>query len=184
MLHTECLGWAEDGKEVRGFFLLLKIYLQHAKPLKKKFYLFQLYWVFAATGAFLQLQRAGTTLVVVHGLLTEVASLVEHRLQGVKASATAVCGLSSCSSHALQSTGSTVVVHRPSCSVACQIFLDQGLNLYLLHWQADSLSLSHQENPEVRFLSTGKLHTLHKMGELYTSHLGMQLKSPAARGLN
>ena len=27
------------------------------------------------------------------------------------------------------------------------IFLDQGLNLYLLHWQADSLPLSHQGSP-------------------------------------
>ena len=27
------------------------------------------------------------------------------------------------------------------------IFLDQGLNLYLLHWQADSLPLSHRESP-------------------------------------
>ena len=41
----------------------------------------------------------------------------------------------------LQSTGSrrigsVVVVHRLSCSAACGIFLDQGLNLCLLHWQA------------------------------------------------
>ena len=32
-----------------------------------------------------------------------------------------------------------------SCSVACGIFPDQGLNLCLLHWPADSLPLSHQE---------------------------------------
>ena len=31
-----------------------------------------------------------------------------------------------------------------SCSTACGIFPDQGLNLCLLHWQADSLPLSHQ----------------------------------------
>ena len=34
-----------------------------------------------------------------------------------------------------------------SCSTACGIFLDQGSNLCLLHWQADSLLLSHQGSP-------------------------------------
>ena len=41
--------------------------------------------------------------------------------------------------------GLIVVAHRLSCSLACGIFLYQGLNLCLLHWQADSLPLSHQE---------------------------------------
>ena len=31
--------------------------------------------------------------------------------------------------------------------MACGIFLDQGLNLYLLHWQADSLPLENQGAP-------------------------------------
>ena len=31
-----------------------------------------------------------------------------------------------------------------SCSEACGIFPDQGSNLCLLHWQVDSLPLSHQ----------------------------------------
>ena len=52
----------------------------------------------------------------------------------------------------LQSTGSGVVAHRLSCSAACGIFLDEGSNLYLLHWQADSLPLSHQESPHRRVL--------------------------------
>ena len=42
------------------------------------------------------------------------------------------------------STGSVVVVHRLSCSLACGIFPEQGSNPYLLHRQADSLPLSHQ----------------------------------------
>ena len=29
------------------------------------------------------------------------------------------------------------MVHRLSCSVACGVFLDQGLNPCLLHWQED-----------------------------------------------
>ena len=44
----------------------------------------------------------------------------------------------------LQSKGSTVVVHGLSCSEVSGIFLDQGSNLCLLHWQADSLLLSHK----------------------------------------
>ena len=34
-----------------------------------------------------------------------------------------------------------VVVHRLSCSEVCGIFLDQGLNPYLLHWQVDSFTI-------------------------------------------
>ena len=48
----------------------------------------------------------------------------------------------------LQSTGTKVVTHGFSCSVACGIFLDQGSNLCLLHWQEDSLPLSHQGSPQ------------------------------------
>ena len=43
----------------------------------------------------------------------------------------------------LQSTGS-IVEHGLSCSAVCRIFLHQGLNWCVLHWQADSLPLSHQ----------------------------------------
>ena len=52
----------------------------------------------------------------------------------------------------LQSTGSrcagsVVVAHGPSCSAACGIFPDQGLNPCPLHWQADSQPLRHQGSP-------------------------------------
>ena len=47
----------------------------------------------------------------------------------------------------LSSTGSLVVARGPRCSAACAIFLDQGANPCLLHWQADSLPLSHQKSP-------------------------------------
>ena len=43
--------------------------------------------------------------------------------------------------------GSVVVAHGPSCSTACGIFPDQGLNLCPLHWQADSQPLCHQGSP-------------------------------------
>ena len=51
----------------------------------------------------------------------------------------------------LWSTGSMVVVHGHSNSSACGIFLDQGSNLCLLHWQVDSVPLSHQGSPEKQF---------------------------------
>ena len=42
-----------------------------------------------------------------------------------------------------------VMAHRLSCPEACGIFPDQRLNWGLLHWQADSLPLSHQEAPTI-----------------------------------
>ena len=47
----------------------------------------------------------------------------------------------------LQSTGSIVVAHKPGCSMTRGIFLEQGSNLCLLHWEAGSLPLSHQWSP-------------------------------------
>ena len=71
-----------------------------------------------------------------HRLLVVVAPLiVERRLCGTRALAVVVSGL--------QSPGSVVVALGLSCSAACGIFLDQGLNLHLLHWQTYSLLLGH-----------------------------------------
>ena len=51
----------------------------------------------------------------------------------------------------LQSMGcrevSVAVVHGLNCSVACGIFLGQGLNPCPLDWQVDSYPLSHQGSP-------------------------------------
>ena len=75
--------------------------------------------------------------VAVRGLLIAVASLAaEHGFWGMQASVVSAPGI-----------GSAVVVHRLSCSAACEIFLDQALNPCLLHWQVDSLPLSHQGSP-------------------------------------
>ena len=43
------------------------------------------------------------------------------------------------------------MAHGLSYSLAFEVFPDQGLNLCLLHWQADSLPLSHQGNPTFLF---------------------------------
>ena len=80
------------------------------------------------------------SLVAVGRLFIVVASLVApHGLRGVKASVVAALRL--------WSTASVVVVHGLSCSAACGIFLDQRSNLCLLHWQVDSLPLSHLGSP-------------------------------------
>ena len=76
----------------------------------------------------------GDFLDAVCGLPVAMASLVaEHRLI-------------SCSTWALGHS-SVVAAHGFSCSVVCGIFLDLELNLYFLHWQVDSLPLSHQGRP-------------------------------------
>ena len=43
----------------------------------------------------------------------------------------------------MQLLGSVVVVHGFSCSLACGILPTLGWNHCLLHWQVDSLLLSH-----------------------------------------
>ena len=45
---------------------------------------------------------------------------------------------SCCREGAPRQAGSVVVVQGLSCSVACEIFLDQGSNQCPLYWQADS----------------------------------------------
>ena len=50
--------------------------------------------------------------------------------------------------------GSVVVAHGPSCSAACGIFPDQGLNPCPLHRQADSQPLRHQGSPLQIFCCT------------------------------
>ena len=47
----------------------------------------------------------------------------------------------------LSNTGSVVVGYGLRCSTAYGMFPDQGSNLCLLPWQADSLLLSHQGKP-------------------------------------
>ena len=60
-------------------------------------------------------------------------------------------------------TGSVVVAHGPSCSVACGIFPDQGSNPCPLHWQADSQPLRHQGSPgkffEVQHINTDSFNS-------------------------
>ena len=72
--------------------------------------------------------------------------------------------------HRLWSTGTTVVVHKLSCSAAYGNPPDQGSNQCLLHWQANSLPRSHQGNPTF-FLIHFKVSCRHQ----YTSPLKASL---------
>ena len=56
------------------------------------------------------------------------------------------------------------MAHRLSYSVACGIFLDQGLNPRLLHWQVDSLPLSHQGSISRREMLGALLRFRNKFG--------------------
>ena len=79
-------------------------------------------WAFYSCG------EQGLLFAVVHGCLTAVGSLAAERgLQGAWASVFAALKL--------------------SCSVACGIFPEQGLNLCPLHWEADYYPLHHQGSP-------------------------------------
>ena len=61
-------------------------------------------------GLSLAVASRGYSSAVVPGLLIAVASLMEHRLQGMRASVGVACGLSSCGSRAPE--------HWPSCTWA------------------------------------------------------------------
>ena len=77
-----------------------------------------------------------------HRLLTVVASPVaEHGLKGMQAL--------------------VVVARGISCSEACGIFPDQGLNPCPLHWHVDSQPLDHQESlPAVLNAGSGNVTRL------------------------
>ena len=91
---------------------------------------------------FLQLRQVG----LLSSCRVWASPAMEHRLQ--------VYGLqqlwhvgSVVAAPGLWSTGSIVVVHGLICSAACWILLHQVWNPRVLHWKADSLSLSHKGRP-------------------------------------
>ena len=82
------------------------------------------------TGVSFVAASRGYSLAALCGLLVALASLVaEPGLWGTRAS--------------------VPVVHRHSCSTAGGICLGQGQNPCLLHWEMDSLPLSHQGSPKI-----------------------------------
>ena len=59
-------------------------------------------------------------------------------LSGCGERASRCSGFSCFGARALEGAGSVLVAHRLTCSEACGIFLDQGLNLCPLHWEVGS----------------------------------------------
>jgi len=118
-----CMCFVLSKVSVLKYFLFYKIIL---------FICFWLCWVFTAVWTFLLLW------------------CLRFSLQRLSCCGAQVLGCAGFSSWCVGSVvtapdrsgiSSAVVVHRLSCSGACEIFLGQGLNLCLLHWQADSLPL-------------------------------------------
>ena len=104
--------------------------------LKKKVFVYcWLCWVFVAAGL---LCSCGE-----RGLPSSCGAQVSRR------------GGLSLRAQALRTRASAAAAPRLGCSVACGIFPHQGLNLCLLHWQADSLPVSHQGNPHTFFILHG-----------------------------
>ena len=81
------------------------------------------------------------------GLLSGCGTRASHRGDfsccGAQVLGVVAHGLNSCGSWALEQW-LTVVAQGLSCSAACGIFPDHGLNPHLLHCQVDSLPLSYQ----------------------------------------
>ena len=96
------------------------------------FIYFWLHWVFVAAH--------GLSLVVASGGYSSLrcAGFSLRWLLLLRGTGSRRVGFSSCSTQALGVRASVVVVHGLSCSAACGIFPDQGLNPCPPHWQADS----------------------------------------------
>ena len=162
----QCLAHKQSSRNAAGvtYCLLLK-HTQKDLQFTQIFSFFIIYLFFDCAGlsllhmGFLQLQRVGATLQLwCTGISLQLFLLLQSasfRRTGFSSCGTAAHQLwlvgprvyrllqlwrvgSVVAAHGLQSTGSAVVVHRLSCSVACGIFLDSELNLCLLHWQVDS----------------------------------------------
>ena len=108
-------------------------------------------WVFMAARAFLSLQVRAALQLRCTGfslwwlLLLWSTGSGAHGLQSLWPTGSVVVA------PGLQSIGSILVAHRRGCPMAYEIFPDHGSNLCLMHWQADSLPLSHQGSPRRKF---------------------------------
>ena len=77
--------------------------------------------------------------------------------------AVACCRCTGSKAHTLQQLWILGSRAQLNSSVACGIFPDQGPDLCLLHWQVDSLPLSHQGSTTYSFLMYIYVTALHSM---------------------
>ena len=132
-----CMYWVGcQGRSFIPMYFFLKI----------EFYVF----IFGCAGSLLLLRLVSRG---EHGLaLLQCAGFSLWWLLLLQSMGSRVCGLpgewaSVAVVPELWSTDSIVVTYGLSCSRACEISLDQGLSPCLLHWQEDTLPLSHQGSP-------------------------------------
>ena len=93
---------------------------------------------------------AGFSLVAASGGFSTCRARASHRGGFSRCGARALGGVGSgVAAPRLQSTGSVLVAHGLSCLAACGIFPHYGSNPCLLHWQENSLPLSHQGSPKL-----------------------------------
>ena len=128
------------------------------------FFKFWLCWVFTVAWAVLQLQRVVATLQLQRAGFSLLQLLLLQSRDSVaccRIGALGHAGISNCGSWAQQlwlpgSRAQTPQVRHTGLghSTACGTFLDQGSNSCLLHWQPDSLPLSHQGSPRFYMLLT------------------------------
>ena len=115
-------------------------------------------FIFGCAGS--SLQRGLVSSWGEQGLLSAVVSGFSWQwLLLLQSTGSRAHGLSSCGCWALEH-GLNIrdACHGLHCSVAWGVFPDQGLNLCLFHWQADSLPLSHQGSPSYQpFVSSSNV---------------------------
>ena len=112
--------------------------------------------------------------LVALGLLNCCSGFPQLQCEGV----TLCCGIKAshrggffCQSTGSRSMGFSRFGDGLSCSTACGIFLDQGSNPCLLHWQADSYRLYHQGSQVLLVLNTCSL----MLCSLFFNHLSLIL---------
>ena len=133
-----------------GYFLAQRTTLVLIQPLGILFLILSFVyvwpcWGFVVAWAFLQPQRVGATLQLQSkGFLLQWSSCCGAWALGQG-------GFRSCGGTGGSRAQARELSHRLSCSAACAIFLGQGSNLCLLHWQEDSLPLGHQGSPQRSF---------------------------------
>ena len=120
------------------------------RTLKNNFYLCVYFWL-CCDGFFSSCEEWGLLSSSVWTSHATASLVVEYGLQACRLQQLCHVG-SVVAAPGLQSTGSVAVAHRLSCFKACGIFLDQGSNPCFLHWQVDSLPVSHQGRPQDTFI--------------------------------
>ena len=100
---------------------------------------FKDFFIYGYSGSSLAVTKRELLFVAVRGLPIAAASLVGDTGCSVQALAVAA--------QRPWSVASVAVTQGLSCPLACGIVPDLGLNLCPLHWQEDSLLLSHQGSP-------------------------------------